>query len=97
MKTIIRIVAIATIAMNYNHSYSQSTKPLSAQPATKLFSGELGDGKISYNYYEDTKTGVRVRHGAFKYSEYTASEGSVYSVLFTGSYKNGLKTVFGNT
>lgn len=91
MKTIIRIVAIATIAMNYNHSYSQSTKPLSAQPATKVFSGELGDGKISYNYYEDTKTGDRVRHGAFKYSEYTASEGAVYSVLFTGSYKNGFK------
>lgn len=91
MKTIIRVVAIATILLNYTHSYSQSTKSLPAQPATKVFSGEIGEGKIIYNYYEDTKTGDRVRHGAFKYSEYTASEGAVYSVLFTGTYKNGFK------
>ncbi|SDC96467.1 hypothetical protein [Williamwhitmania taraxaci] len=91
MKTVLTIFAIAILATCNEPSYSQVAIPAPALLPTKTFTGELGDGKMTYHYYEDSNTGNRIRHGAFKYSEYTAVDGAVYSVLFTGNYNHGFK------
>lgn len=57
----------------------------------KTFSGDVDQGKATFTYYQDEKTGNDVRHGAFKFNESTKSEESSYSCVISGSYKHGFK------
>lgn len=63
----------------------------SAQNVRKIYKGDFCDGKATYAYYVDAKTGDEVRDGAFNYTELISKNGSVYSVSIKGSYTEGFK------
>lgn len=63
----------------------------SAQNVKKIYKGDFCDGKATYAYYIDAKTGDEVRDGAFNYTELISKDGSVYSVSIKGNYKDGFK------
>lgn len=56
----------------------------------KTFSGNLGEGKITFTYYVD-ESGDEIRHGTFKYTQYDSHEGASYSAVYTGDFKDGFK------
>lgn len=58
----------------------------------KTYSGDLDNGKVTFSYYEDSKTGNEIRHGIYKYVHLQNGDyGSKYLVTISGSYKNGYR------
>lgn len=49
------------------------------------------DGKLTYQYYEDTKTSEYVKHGSYKYSRSKQMSGGTYNFTIIGQYKHGQK------
>jgi len=79
-----QLIFLSILFFPFLHNYSQTLKTMSS---------DYEDGKMTYQYYEDSKTSEFIKQGFFKFNKSLRDEngGGTYNETITGAFKNGFK------
>ena len=78
-----QLILLSILCLPFSYNYSQTQKTMTTD--------DIFDGKLTYQYYEDTKTSEYVKHGSYKYSRRKQMSGGTYNFTITGQYIHGKK------
>src|SRR5665647_1831660 len=79
-----QLILVSIILFPFFANYSQTLKTMTS---------DYDDGKMTYQYYEDSKTSEFIKQGLFRFSKSMRDEngGGTYKKSITGTFKNGFK------
>ena len=79
-----QLILLSILCLPFSYNYGQTLKTMTS---------DYNDGKITYQYYEDSKTSEFIKQGLFKFNKPLKDEngGGTYNETITGAFKNGFK------
>lgn len=79
-----QLILVSIILFPFFANYSQTLKTMTS---------DYDDGKMTYQYYEDSKTSEFIKQGMFRFQKSLKDEngGGTYKKTITGTFKNGFK------
>jgi len=79
-----QLILLSILCLPFSYNYGQTLKTMTS---------DYNDGKITYQYYEDSKTSEFIKQGLFKFNKSLKDEngGGTYNETITGAFKNGFK------
>lgn len=79
-----QLIFLSILCLPFSFNYGQTLKTMAS---------DYNGGKITYQYYEDSKTSEFIKQGLFKFNKLLKNEngGGTYNETITGAFKNGFK------